>query len=294
MGKKYSTSPLSHLAVIINLIIEEIMAPDILDQAIQYLRAGNKQAALPLLKQMVQSEPRNESAWLHLYACLDDIGQKKFCLQKVLEINPDNVNARTALGQLNALELPITSNGTTVHTVPVSQKNPPVPTASAVRPTQLSSPAARVDSSKTAKPAGNPGSSGEVIYYQKNPVTVTSHRVIFAGNTHVLRNINSVGMVKLPPRRSTGRIIAGISFLIMICLGVATIGQTKTNTAIFLMEAASFTGVIVGLVLSFSAKPHYAVQLISGSGELNGYVSKDQQEVAAIVDAINRAIVDRS
>lgn len=73
-----------------------------LNQAIQHIKSGNKQSALPLLKEIVQSDPRNESAWLWLYACLDSHEQKKYCLQKAIEINPNNQNAKKALEKLLA------------------------------------------------------------------------------------------------------------------------------------------------------------------------------------------------
>jgi len=71
-----------------------------LNQAIQYIKSGNKQSALPLLKEVVQSEPKNELAWLWLYACLDSYEQKKYCLQKAIEINPNNQNSRKTLEKL--------------------------------------------------------------------------------------------------------------------------------------------------------------------------------------------------
>lgn len=80
------------------------MASDKLNQAMQLIKAGNKQAALPLLKNIVQSEPNNEMSWLLLYSCVEPFSQKKYCLQKALEINPNNQNARTALKKLTELE----------------------------------------------------------------------------------------------------------------------------------------------------------------------------------------------
>lgn len=78
------------------------MASDDLNQAVQLIKAGNKQAALPLLKQIIQSDPNNETAWLWLYTCVENPAQKKYCLQKALEINPNNINAREALNKITA------------------------------------------------------------------------------------------------------------------------------------------------------------------------------------------------
>jgi len=76
------------------------MASDKLRQAVQLIKTGNKQAAMPILKDIVQTEPNNEMAWLWLYSCVESILHKKHCLQKVLEINPNNQKAREVLEKL--------------------------------------------------------------------------------------------------------------------------------------------------------------------------------------------------
>ena len=77
------------------------MTSDKLSDAVQLIRAGNKQAAVPLLKEILRGNPRDENAWLWLHVCVEDIGQKQYCLQKALEINPDNQPARNALRKLS-------------------------------------------------------------------------------------------------------------------------------------------------------------------------------------------------
>jgi hypothetical protein len=68
-------------------------------------KAGNKVAARQLLAEVAKAEPNNETAWLWLAGCVDNIEQKKFCLSKALAINPNNQNARKALMQLEPQEL---------------------------------------------------------------------------------------------------------------------------------------------------------------------------------------------
>jgi beta-lactamase superfamily II metal-dependent hydrolase len=76
------------------------MTSDTLRQAVQLIKAGDKQAALPILKNIVQTEPNNEMAWSWLYSCVESVPHKKYCLQKVLEINPNNQKAREVLEKL--------------------------------------------------------------------------------------------------------------------------------------------------------------------------------------------------
>lgn len=72
-----------------------------LSQAISLIKAGDKQAAFPILRQLIQEEPNNEQVWLWMFACTDRPEQKRYCLQKALEINPNNNDARKALEKLS-------------------------------------------------------------------------------------------------------------------------------------------------------------------------------------------------
>src|SRR5215216_653331 len=81
------------------------MSQDKLYSAIAAYKSGNKSVAQQILSDLIKTEPNNESAWLWLSACLTDINQKMYCLNKVLSINPNNQNALKALAQLKpALE----------------------------------------------------------------------------------------------------------------------------------------------------------------------------------------------
>lgn len=69
-------------------------------QAVQYIKAGNKLAAIPILKEIVQENPNDENAWAGLYYCVEKDDQKIYCLEQVLKINPNNKKARNALNKL--------------------------------------------------------------------------------------------------------------------------------------------------------------------------------------------------
>ncbi|HMU94215.1 MAG TPA: hypothetical protein PKE35_16690 [Anaerolineales bacterium] len=77
------------------------MKPDKLEQAMELILSGNKRKALPILSRLVQEEPRNESAWVCLYECVDDLPKKTYCLKKILAINPDNQHARAELERIS-------------------------------------------------------------------------------------------------------------------------------------------------------------------------------------------------
>jgi tetratricopeptide (TPR) repeat protein len=80
--------------------------PDLIEQAIQSFRAGNKQQAARTLALLIKNEPANEQAWWWLAACVDSIGQKTDCYQRILRINPLHAGARTALLDLQANQPP--------------------------------------------------------------------------------------------------------------------------------------------------------------------------------------------
>jgi type VI secretion system protein VasI len=68
-----------------------------LQQAIAAIKAGDKSTGKRLLAQVLRADPRNESAWLWLAYAVDDTGQKRECLERVLAISPSNEWAREQL-----------------------------------------------------------------------------------------------------------------------------------------------------------------------------------------------------
>jgi tetratricopeptide (TPR) repeat protein len=76
------------------------MSQEKINSGISAFRSGNKKVALQIFSEIVKIDPRNETAWLWIAACVDDIKQKEFCFTRVLEINPNNENAQKALSQI--------------------------------------------------------------------------------------------------------------------------------------------------------------------------------------------------
>jgi hypothetical protein len=76
------------------------MSEQELNQAIGLFKQGNKDEAGKVLTDLLQREPENESAWLWLAACSTKPEDRRFCLEKSLEINPGNEKARIALAKI--------------------------------------------------------------------------------------------------------------------------------------------------------------------------------------------------
>jgi len=71
--------------------------PSNLKEAIDAIKAGDKQAGRKLLVEIIKAEPRNEIAWLWLTKAVDTLEDQRRCLEQVLEINPNNETAQKAL-----------------------------------------------------------------------------------------------------------------------------------------------------------------------------------------------------
>ena len=70
---------------------------DLLKQGIAALKAGHRDVARSLLAQAVEQDKHNETAWLWLSGAMDTDEERYACLEKVLEINPDNEAAKRGM-----------------------------------------------------------------------------------------------------------------------------------------------------------------------------------------------------
>jgi hypothetical protein len=125
----------------------------------------------------------------------------------------------------------------------------------------------------------NQSTQAEKIFYQDNNVVVTQSRFVSSGKTHAMRNISSV---------SNCRIVKSKSPAIVLCL----IGII----AMFIGGKGIIFGVIflgLGIAIFATTKDDFSVRINSNSGETNGLISKDQNYVQKIVEAVNEAIIHR-
>ena len=76
--------------------------PSIVDQAIAVLKDGDKVRGAELLAQVIQRDPNNELAWLWLSAIVGTAAERRFCLERVQAINPQNAAVQRGLQTLPA------------------------------------------------------------------------------------------------------------------------------------------------------------------------------------------------
>jgi tetratricopeptide (TPR) repeat protein len=73
---------------------------ELLQQAIQAARAGQKSEARDLLLELVDIDPHNEMAWMWLSGLVDSLEDRIIACENVLTINPGNEKVRTYLASL--------------------------------------------------------------------------------------------------------------------------------------------------------------------------------------------------
>src|SRR5262245_43586923 len=81
-------------------------AGPLVDQSIAALRGGDKARAAELLAQAIQLDPNHEQAWLWLSGIVATDAERRFCLERVRAINPNNAAAQEGLTILPADVVP--------------------------------------------------------------------------------------------------------------------------------------------------------------------------------------------
>ncbi|HEU5088642.1 MAG TPA: hypothetical protein VFT99_14400, partial [Roseiflexaceae bacterium] len=72
----------------------------LVEQGIAAFRAGDTAQAYSSLREAVTLDPNNERGWLWLAGAVGDDQQRRYCLERVLAINPGNTAARRGLESL--------------------------------------------------------------------------------------------------------------------------------------------------------------------------------------------------
>ena len=73
---------------------------ELMRQGIEAVRAGRRLEARECFMQVVENEPRNETAWIWLTGLVDDLEDKIIACENVLTINPANEKVRAYLDSL--------------------------------------------------------------------------------------------------------------------------------------------------------------------------------------------------
>jgi len=74
---------------------------DWLKAGINAIKSGDKEKGRVLLMKIIETDEKNELAWLWLAAVVESDEEKRICFENVLTVNPDNRIARKQLTKLN-------------------------------------------------------------------------------------------------------------------------------------------------------------------------------------------------
>ena len=82
--------------------LQTLAASTLVERAITASKAGDTTAALALFAQALAQDGTNEQAWLWLSGLVADAAERRFCLNRVLQITPDHSAAQRGLAALPA------------------------------------------------------------------------------------------------------------------------------------------------------------------------------------------------
>ena len=71
-----------------------------LQAAIAAIKSGEKTHGKALLAEVLLNDPNNETAWLWMSGAVDEPEERRYCLEKLLSINPNNAAAQAGLARL--------------------------------------------------------------------------------------------------------------------------------------------------------------------------------------------------
>lgn len=137
-----------------------------------------------------------------------------------------------------------------------------------------------------------PAVEADAVIYEKDGVTITRARAVIGDKTYAIGNISSVSL-KVIPESTTGSFV-----FIMLGIGLflyALVSIPGRNYGLIALSALLGLGAFsLGVAGLRGAKDTYAVRIASTSGESNALESPTKENVQAIVDAMNQAIIERS
>lgn len=78
---------------------------DRLLDAIDLVKANERERARPILRDLIRENNDSEHAWLWMSVAVDSLDQSSICLDNVLRVNPRNVEAAGALYRIRIPEM---------------------------------------------------------------------------------------------------------------------------------------------------------------------------------------------
>jgi hypothetical protein len=78
---------------------------DRLIDAVDLLKEDRRSEAVQILRELIREDGDFEDAWLWMSVAVDSLDQSSICLDNALRINPENVDAASALRRIRGPEM---------------------------------------------------------------------------------------------------------------------------------------------------------------------------------------------
>lgn len=121
----------------------------------------------------------------------------------------------------------------------------------------------------------------ETTFFQSGDIAVTNARFVVGAQTFAMRGITSVQGVKRSAGYAAPIIMAAFGLALVVGFFVGVAGLGVFGLLILAADIWLFT----------RRRPIFAVVLRTAGGELTAYESKNRDQIASIIDALNQAII---
>ncbi len=129
----------------------------------------------------------------------------------------------------------------------------------------------------------------ETVYYDEGGVRITDKRAVIGQTTYALANITSVGVGEQTSSPCVAIIMMVVGVALAFVGGLSVLGDG--GGWYWLVIGA---GLLVGGIMALRmARPRYFARINSAAGEQRALVGQDQASVQRVVEALNKAIVQR-
>ena len=126
-------------------------------------------------------------------------------------------------------------------------------------------------------------------------ITITNTRATLGEKTYSLRNITSVSITEAAKNVGCASVLIGMGvllFVMLMCSGALNPFGGGADNRMWFFAAIVLVG--IGIAMYLSAKEKYAVHVSSASGEVDGFMSEDENTIQRIHDALQKALIDNA
>jgi hypothetical protein len=129
----------------------------------------------------------------------------------------------------------------------------------------------------------------EQDYYRQGAVWITSTLATFGATSYPLRGITAVSTGKIPAPYAYGVLALLLAAPFGMC-GYSNVGESATGDVGLLGVIMCLVLIITAVAVFIFAKPKYTLVLATSGQQVQAYVTKNLDEVAAISGSLKRAI----